>query len=340
MLAGPLLLANTYLTAFCFNYVLGYEAEIGWNSAILMGAIASATDPVAVVSLMKDLGASRRLATLVEGESMLNDGTAMVVFNVVFEIIKEEATLGPDVIWTFCRLSFGGPLLGVIFAIVISAWLKRIFNESVLEVNLTIVVSYLLFYVAENTVLHVSGILAMVGFGLYMNNKGKTKISASSEAAVHHVWSYIGFTAETVIFLLTGVIVGVKVLHNEHIKSKDYGLLIALYFILHVIRFLMLFLTWPLLKKLGYGLSFKQLVLLSYAGLRGAVGLTLALIFFNDQLIDSKTKSIILFHTAGIAFLTIMVNGTTTGFLISYLGLARVTRVKKKFLRSFLQTMD
>jgi len=340
LLAGPMLLASTYLTAVSFFYILGYDASMSWNACIIMGAIASATDPVAVVALMKDLGASRRLATLVEGESMLNDGTAMVVFNVVFEIIKGKATLSPMVFWTFCRLSLGGPLLGIIFAIFISAWLKRIYNESVLEVNLTVVVSYLLFYVSENTSLHVSGILAMVGFGLYMNNKGKTKISSASEAAVHHVWSYIGFCAETIIFLMTGVIFGGKVLQNEYIQAKDYGLLLVNYLLLLLIRFGMLVISWPLMKRMGYGLSFKQLILLSYAGLRGAVGLTLALIFFNDTGIDPKTKSIVLFHTAGIAFLTIMINGTTTGFLIKYLGLVRVTRVKKKFLRSFLDTMD
>jgi NhaP-type Na+/H+ or K+/H+ antiporter len=208
LLAGPLLMASTYLSAYAFNYILGYKTDLSWNAGIILGAIASATDPVAVVSLMKDLGASRRLATLVEGESMLNDGTAMVVFNVVFSIMKGDSELNASVALTFCRLSLGGPLLGLIWAVVLSAWLKRIYNDSVLEVNITIFSSYLLFYVAENTGLKVSGILAMVALGLYMNNRGKTKISSHSEAAVHHVWSYIGYITETVIFLLTGVIVG------------------------------------------------------------------------------------------------------------------------------------
>jgi len=71
------------------------------------------------------------------------------------------------------------------------------------------------------------------------------------------VWSYIGFSAETLIFLMTGVIFGEKVLHNEYIQAKDYALLIVNYFMLLFIRFGMLLISWPLMKRMGYGLSFK-----------------------------------------------------------------------------------
>lgn len=79
-LAGPCLIASTFLSAFVMRYVLWYQGEFTFSAAIMFGAIISATDPVAVVALLKELGASRRLATLIEGESLLNDGTAMVVF--------------------------------------------------------------------------------------------------------------------------------------------------------------------------------------------------------------------------------------------------------------------
>ena len=77
-----------------------------------------------------------------------------------------------------------------------------------LEVNATIFMSYILFFVAESTSVHVSGILAIVALGLYMTNTGKTRISTESEHSVHNVWSYIGFVAETVIFMIAGIIMG------------------------------------------------------------------------------------------------------------------------------------
>ena len=174
----------------------------------MYGSIISATDPVAVVALLKELGASRRLATLIEGESLLNDGTAMVVFLVIVDIVKGADVTAGGVIFKFIRLSLGGPLLGIIGGMIMSAILKRIHNNGVLEVNTTIFVSYLIFFIAESTPVHVSGILAVVFMGLYMTNVGKTRISAESEHAVHHVWGYIGFVAETVIFILSGIIMG------------------------------------------------------------------------------------------------------------------------------------
>jgi NhaP-type Na+/H+ or K+/H+ antiporter len=216
LMAGPMLLVSTLFSAIMMRYILGYNDFEGrpedemfpWSAALMYGSIISATDPVAVVALLKELGASRRLATLIEGESLLNDGTAMVVFLVIVEIVKGVEMSVGDVLFKFVRLSFGGPLLGVLGGMIMSAILKRIHNNGVLEVNTTIFVSYLIFFIAESTPVHVSGILAVVFMGLYMTNTGKTRISAESEHAVHHVWGYIGFVAETVIFILSGIIMG------------------------------------------------------------------------------------------------------------------------------------
>ena len=87
-MAGPMLLVSTILSALMMRYILGYDGEFTFQASLLYGSIISATDPVAVVVLLKELGASRRLATMIEGESLLNDGTAMVVFLVLLDIVK------------------------------------------------------------------------------------------------------------------------------------------------------------------------------------------------------------------------------------------------------------
>ena len=98
LLAGPVLILCTFLTAVVMRFVLGYAGEFTWEAALLFGSIVSATDPVAVVALLKELGASRRLATLIEGESLLNDGTAMVMFTVVLGIVLGESPSFGDVV--------------------------------------------------------------------------------------------------------------------------------------------------------------------------------------------------------------------------------------------------
>jgi len=122
--------------------------------------------------------------------------------------------------------------------------------------NSTIFVSYLIFYLAESTSIHVSGILAIVALGLYMTNTGKTWISAQSEHTIHHIWSYVGFVAETAIFIISGIIMGERAALDNTIVYMDCIKLIGIYLFLHLIRFFMILVCWPLLNKIGYGMSF------------------------------------------------------------------------------------
>ena len=248
-MAGPMLLIGTGLSALMMRYILGYNGEeFPWSAALLYGSIISATDPVAVVSLLKELGASKRLATMIEGESLLNDGTAMVVFLVLLDIVEGNPATIWGVVFKFIRLSIGGPLLGFIVGIIVEQILARIHNQFVLEVNTTIYASYLMFFLAESTNLKVSGILALVAFGLYMTFSGKTKISAESEHAVHHVWGYIGFVAETLIFILSGIIMGERASADDNlIGYKDYIKLLIAYVLLHFIRFFCILIFYPAL---------------------------------------------------------------------------------------------
>lgn len=329
-----------YLSALMMKYVLGYDGEFTWEACLLYGSIISATDPVAVVALLKELGASRRLATLIEGESLLNDGTAMVVFLVILDVAEGNTVSIGDVFIKFIRLSVGGPLLGIFAAMILSAILRRTHNNGVLEVNATIFTSYILFFVAESTTVHVSGILAIVTLGLYMTNTGKTRISTESEHSVHNVWSYIGFVAETIIFILAGIIMGQRSTGDSGLTYQDYLKLIPCYISLNIIRFVCILMFWPILKRIGYGLNFKQIVLCSYAGLRGAVGMSLALIVATSDKIPKMIQDIILLHVLGIALLTLLINATTTGALVRYLGLSKQSAIKKSILAGLTTQLE
>lgn len=115
---------------------------------------------------------------MIEGESLLNDGTAMVVFAVLNEIVGGRVFTFGEVILKFLILSGGGPILGLIFGRIVTWVLKRIHKNFVLEVNTTIAFTYAMFFVAEFLDLGISGILALVTFGLYMSYSGKTAISS------------------------------------------------------------------------------------------------------------------------------------------------------------------
>ena len=97
---------------------------------------------------------------------------------------------------------------------------------------------------------------------------------------------------------------------------------------------------WPILKRIGYGLNFKQIVLCSYAGLRGAVGMSLALIVATSDKIPKMIQDIILLHVLGIALLTLLINATTTGALVRYLGLSKQSAIKKSILAGLTTQLE
>lgn len=346
MMAGPMLIVSTFLSACMMYYIYGYNEDdpdnkFTWNAALLYGSIISATDPVAVVALLKELGASRRLATLIEGESLLNDGTAMVVFLVLLDMVKGKEYTFVEIILKFVQLSFGGPILGIIGGFIIKNIIHFIQNKYVLEVNATIFGAYLIFYTAEFTPLHVSGILAIVAFGLYMSKSGKISISANSEHSLHNVWGYIGFLAETVIFILSGLIIGERLTQKAHtLKAVHIRDILLDWPLLHIIRFSIMLLFWPITRRIGYGQSFKEIVLCSYAGLRGAIGLSLALVVANDNAIDPFVQDIILLHVSGMCMMTLLINATTTGFLVRKLGLSKQSDLQKSVLIGVAKTLE
>jgi NhaP-type Na+/H+ or K+/H+ antiporter len=322
-----MLLVGTYLAASMMYYLFSYndsnpDKVFTWNSALMYGSIISATDPVAVVALLNTLGASKRISTMIEGESLLNDGTAMVLFLVLLQIVEgQEEITTSGILMKFVRLSGGGVVLGLVGGVVMANVIARIKYNSVLEINATVSISYLLFYIAESTALHVSGIIALVVMGLYMTNIGKTRISQGATHAIHHVWSYIGFIAETVIFIVSGIIMGQKAWADNEIGTDDYIKLCGIYVVLHFIRFFCILMFWPCLRKMGYGMSFKQVVLCTYAGLRGAVGLSLALMVQTSPHINPFVKDLVLLDVAGVALLTLLINASTTELLVKKLGL-------------------
>lgn len=295
-----------------------------WKMALLFGSVISATDPVAVVALLKDLGASKKLGTLIEGESLLNDGTAIVIFMVIFVGITGSGHGGDSSIFVeFGKVAFGGILLGVIVGAITLAWVKKVFNDAMVEITLIIAAAYLTFFVAEHF-LHVSGVLGLVALGLAMASAGRTRISAEVGHFLHEFWELAAFIANTLIFLIVGVVIASRTVFT----LNDFVILLILYVGLHVIRLLLIIMFYPLMKKIGYGLPKKDAYVLWYGALRGAIGLALALIVAGEPNIPEEIRNQFLFYTAGIVTLTLLVNATTIKFLVNGLGLTDIPPVK------------
>jgi len=296
----------------------------GWPIAFMFGAVVSATDPVAVVALLKELGASKKLGTLIEGESMINDGTAIVLFTVFAAMVTGKVTDSSPVL-EFVRVSVGGVLIGLIVGSLTISWVRRVFNDALVEISVIIAAAYITFYLCEHY-FHVSGVLGLVTLGLTMASVGKTRISPEVEKFLHEFWELAAFIANTLIFIIVGVVIA----QQTHITGKNILILLIIYAGIHVIRAIVIALFFPIMRKSGYGLPVKDAVALWYGALRGAVGLALALMVAGEESIPPQIREEFLFLTAGLVTLTLLINATTIKFVVNKLGLTRISKAKMR----------
>jgi NhaP-type Na+/H+ or K+/H+ antiporter len=306
---------------------LGF-AGWGWPLALLFGAVVSATDPVAVVALLKELGASKKLGTLIEGESLLNDGTAIVIFMVLLATISGSGTDTSPVL-EFLRVALGGVLVGVFFGWLTIRWVKKVFNDALIEITVIVAAAYLTFFVAEHF-LHVSGVLGLVALGLMMAGVGRTRISPEVEHFLHEFWELAAFIANTLIF----VIVGVVIANKSQFNGDDVLMLFVIYIGVHIVRAIVIVLLYPIMRKAGYGLPRKDAIVVWYGALRGAIGLALALIVATESGIDQEIRDDFLFLTAGLVTLFSLINATTVKYLVSGLGLTKIAPAKSLMMLS------
>ena len=204
-----------------------------WLSSMLFGAVVSATDPVAVVALLKELGASKKLGTLIEGESLLNDGTAIVAFVLLFGVVTGSQVmvtetgdfdlvgfLGNTAVG-FGKIGAAGGLLGVLLGLLAILWVRKVFNDPLIEVTVVLATSFAVFFICEHF-FHVSGVLGLVALGIVMAGVGKTRISPEVEHFMHEFWEFIAFVASVIIFIVVGVVIAQKI-EPSGMGLRDFG---------------------------------------------------------------------------------------------------------------------
>lgn len=178
------------IIGFGFRELLGYYTEFSWSACFAFASIICATDPVAVVALLKELGTSKKFNVLLEGESLLNDGTAAVFYLMFSGIYRGEDANIFTVSWSFIRLAVGGVITGAVVCFLIVYQLKKIIKDDIQTLAYTFIGCYFTFFIAE-FYLKVSGIIAIVTLGVLMGKYGKVNINPESEHAIHSVWSFV-----------------------------------------------------------------------------------------------------------------------------------------------------
>jgi NhaP-type Na+/H+ or K+/H+ antiporter len=339
IMAGPGVLITSFILAWAFTDLFNYT-DINFSEALVIGSIISTTDPVAVVALLKELGASTRFKTILEGESLLNDGTAYVFFLVCLDVVESGGIDWVSAGIKFVRLSFGGPAFGIFIGFLVSKWVKRIRKDSGLIAVISVVACYSVFFFSENYLV-VSGILALVSLGVYLSGFMKVNLSHEIDHTMHTVWGFCGFSLESLIFLISGTYIGAKFSNYEDLTltTTDIWKACLFYPFLTFIRYLVTLIQLPVLNMVGYNISVNSALILTYGGLRGAIALSLAMLVAVNENLDQHLRDVCLFYVVTTIVFTVCVNGLTIKYVMKWSGFLKKDPIKEKMKHNVLRKM-
>jgi len=305
------------LTTFIVGGVVTVGVGMPFAAAVVFGALIAATDPVAVVAVFRSLGVPRRLGVAVEGESLFNDGTAIVIYNIAVAAALTGLFDPVAGVLDFLLVSLGGLAIGVALGWLVAQIIERI-DDPLIEVTLTTVLAFGAYLVAEH--FHVSGVLAVVAAGLVSGNVGLRGMSPSTKIMLENFWEYLAFLANSFVFLLIGLRVNIPLL-----LENLWPIIVALVAVLAARAVAVYGLSW-MAYKAGSRLPRSWRHVFFWGGLRGAIALALAL-GLPAALAD---REMLLAMTFGVVLFTLLAQGTTIQFLLRRLGLVGVSEAQKE----------
>jgi CPA1 family monovalent cation:H+ antiporter len=276
------------------------------DEALLLAAILAATDPVSVFATLRRLHTPERLRVALEGESLVNDGVAVVAFVLALAVVQRRVLAPPDVLGQFLLLTVGGLAVGVALGL-LTRWVLVALPKPV-QIAVTVVAAYASYLLADR--IGASGLLAVIALSLILGSA----YGPSTHHQVHRFWRQLGFAMSSVVFLLVGLQV-----HLDQVVSVG-GRLLLLVAAVILARALMVTVV-TLTRSDLWPWSWRAALV--WAGLRGALSLALALALAADLAGHDE----ILALTFGFVFFSLVVQGLSTGPVFRLLGISRQTAV-------------
>jgi CPA1 family monovalent cation:H+ antiporter len=324
---APILLlaiVATLITTAAIGFALWPFAGLPLVVCLLLGSVVATTDPAAVIAVFRDVGAPARLTRLVEGEALLNDAAAIVLFVVLLGMLvgghEPDMAAGAR---EFTVSFLGGAVLGVVAGRLLLFAMGWLGGDRLAEASLTVALAYLAFIAGER-LFHVSGIVTVLAAGLTVSALGRARISPYNWAFLGDLWEQVAFWARSLVFVLASILVPRLLINMDRHDLVLIGVLIAAAF---AARLFVLFALLPPLSyfKLTQPISTAYKLAISWGGLRGALTLALALAVSENRQLDPSIQHFVAVLATGLVLFTLLVSGTTLRPVIRLLGLDRLS---------------
>jgi monovalent cation:H+ antiporter, CPA1 family len=314
-----LAVGGTFITFLIVGLGSYYVLHLGLQTAFVFAALMSATDPVSVLSIFKTLGVNRKLSTIIEGESLFNDGLAVVLFMIASIYLPSYIDMGAAgiiaAVLILFKVAVGGAIIGGGLGYVFSKFTSW-YDDYPLEILFSVLLFYGSFLIAES--IHVSGVIAVVVAGLIFGNYGaKIGMSPTTKINIHSFWDVLALFANSLVFLLVG-------LEIAYININDkWGLIVSSILIVLAARTISVY--GALLPLKGVPARWKHV--LNWGGLKGSLSIALALSLPGD--FPGREDIIILAFS--VVFFSLLVQGMTISSMVNKLNIKGPSKEKTEY---------
>jgi CPA1 family monovalent cation:H+ antiporter len=291
---------------------------------LLLGAIVSTTDPLAVLSIFRDVGAPARLVRIVEGESLLNDAAAIALFTILLSALTAGGGVSlREGLVVFLATGLGGLAVGAGMGLAASAAIAVTRHHPAALMSVTVALPYLAYVLCEE-VLSISGAMAVVAAGLVTAGRAQSGRAPASWRHVKEIWDQLSFWSNSLVFVLAAFLVPTLLSRFDAGMGLAAAVLVAAVF---GARALVLWGFLPLLQKaaLAQRIDDRAKVLLWWGGLRGALTLVLALSVTERDTVGADAQAFVAVLATAFTLFTILVNGLSLRPLTRLLGLHRLS---------------
>jgi CPA1 family monovalent cation:H+ antiporter len=283
---------------------MGIDQEFTLAIGLVFGALVAATDPVAVVALFKQLRAPGRLTTILEAESLLNDGTAILFLMLILAFVSGAATTPGEIAGDFLLMTGGGILIGIAVGLSASQITKRV-DDPMIEITLTVIAAYGSFVLSDQ--IGASGALSTVTAGVICGSYGRrVGMSDATKTAIHSFWEYLSFALNSIVFLL----IGFEVAYGN-LAAAWREVLIA-YVAALIARAAVIAAVTGLVARTAERIPARWSMVLTWGGLRGALSMVLAL----GLAPEFAGRQMLVTMTFGVVVISLVLQGLTMPLLL------------------------
>ncbi len=330
-MAAVLLLAvvAVFVCVLVIGFALWPLAGMSLAACLLLGAVVGPTDPAAVVGVFRDIGAPRRLTTLVAGESLFNDAAAIVLFSLFVGLLSRGEELSfLSGLETLAVAFLGGSLFGLLAGKLAGYAFRWVGRSAVAATSVTVALAYLVYILGENYV-GVSGVVAVVAAALVVAVDGPTHLVPTVWQAVRTAWQQLEFWGNSLVFVLASML---AVIALPDVAGEDLLLVLLVVGAALAARCLVLYLLLPLIVLLRLtrpiGARFKAVIV--WGGLRGAVTMVLALAVAGDPALPREVRDFVALLAIGYTFFTVLVQAPSLKPVLRLLKLDRLPPLEQQ----------